>query len=617
EVLFWEARLADEIDGGGPRTVLRHYLRIKIFTERGRESQSRVDIPFSNNAKIKDLAARTIKPDGTIIELQKKDVFERTIVKQGGRKVKAKSFALPGVEPGAIIEYRYREVRNDNLSFYEELDFARDIPVQSVKYSVKPLFIPGFGFQMRSFNGNVEQTVDKDKGLTMSMRNVPAFREEPRMPPEYEVRPWIMIYYTTENLNSIFPDKYWKQFGKDVFDEYKSSFKVKDDVRAAALAAVGDAQTPEQKIERLLEFCRAKIKNTSDDAAGLTDDDREKLKENKSASDTLKRGMGNGRDISLLFGAMATAVGLEARVVRVGNRGEHFFNPSVTIPFFLSSYDIALKVGDGWQVIDPSSAYVPYGMLLWQEEGQQALLSDPKEATFIKTPLSGPEKSVRKRTAKLKLAEDGTLEGDVRLECTGHAGMEMKEFNDDDSPNQREETLKDDVKKQMSTAELSDIRIENVTDPIKPFVYAYHVRVPGYAQRTGKRLFLQPAFFQRGVEPLFASSERRNAIYFNYAWSEDDTVEIELPAGFALDSPDAPDSLNASETGQYDVKIFVTPDKRRIIYQRKFYFGTAKSLLHFPRATYPALKQLFDELHKRDNHTLTLKQAAASAATSN
>jgi hypothetical protein len=46
----------------------------------------------------------------------------------------------------------------------------------------------------------------------------------------------------------------------------------------------------------------------------------------------------------------------------------------------------------------------------------------------------------------------------------------------------------------MSTAELSDIRIENVTDPVKPFVYAYHVRVPGYAQRTGKRLFLQPAF---------------------------------------------------------------------------------------------------------------------------
>ena len=56
------------------------------------------------------------------------------------------------------------------------------------------------------------------------------------------------------------------------------------------------------------------------------------------------------------------------------------------------------------------------------------------------------------------------------------------------------------IKAQMSTAELSDIRIENVTDPVKPFIYAFHVKVPGYAQRTGKRLFLQPAFFQRGLQ---------------------------------------------------------------------------------------------------------------------
>src|SRR5262249_37415816 len=152
EVIFWEARVVDEIqeniDSVYPRTVINHYLRIKIFNERGKDSQSKIDIPYGPDVEIKDLAARTIKPDGSIVEVQKKEIFDRTIVKQGGQKIRAKSFAMPAVEPGSIIEYRYREVRNNSFSFYERLDFQRDIPVQSVKYSMMPLIIPGLGFQM-------------------------------------------------------------------------------------------------------------------------------------------------------------------------------------------------------------------------------------------------------------------------------------------------------------------------------------------------------------------------------------------------------------------------------------------------------------------------------------
>src|SRR5437764_1051088 len=107
EALFWEVRLDDSQLN---EFSLLHYIRIKVFTERGKDSQSKVDIPFIGSARIKDVAARVIKPDGSIVELKKEDVFERTIVKASGVKLKAKSFALPGIEPGAIVEYRWRQV---------------------------------------------------------------------------------------------------------------------------------------------------------------------------------------------------------------------------------------------------------------------------------------------------------------------------------------------------------------------------------------------------------------------------------------------------------------------------------------------------------------------------
>ena len=247
--------------------------------------------------------------------------------------------------------------------------------------------------------------------------------------------------------------------------------------------------------------------------------------------------MGTGTDIDMLFASLAIAAGFDARMVRLSDRSDTFFDKSFPDDYFIQAYDIAVKVGDQWRFYDPASTYVPLGMLRWQEESQEALLSDPKEPIWLKTPLSPPGKSKVKRTATLTLSEDGTLEGDAQIEYYGHLAVYRKEWDDDDSPAQREETLRDSVKKQMSTADLSAIKVENVTDPLKPFVYNFHIKVPGYAQRTGKRLFLQPEFFQHGIEPLFSGSERKYPVYFNYPWSEEDSVTIELPAGFRSTTP--------------------------------------------------------------------------------
>jgi hypothetical protein len=185
--------------------------------------------------------------------------------------------------------------------------------------------------------------------------------------------------------------------------------------------------------------------------------------------------------------------------------------------------------------------------------------------------------------------------------------LERKEFNDDDSPNQREETLKDAVKKRLSAAELTNIVIENVTDPVKPFVYKYHVRIPDYAQRTGKRLFLQPAFFEKGITPLFAAGQRKYPVYFHFPWSEEDSVTISLPKGYVLDNPDSPAPITAGTVSRYVVKIQKTVDESTLFYHRSFFFGGDGGTV-VPAGSYTAVKQLFDAINTSDNHTITLKQ---------
>jgi hypothetical protein len=608
EAIFWEVRVDDS---DSYELSLKNYIRIKVFNERGRESQSKVDLPYLGYNKIKDIAARVIKPDGTITELKKDDVFERTIVKLSGLKVKTKSFALAGVEPGSIIEYRWREVRPNGSANHLRLQFQREIPIQTITYYLKPFK----GMHYRPFNmGESRFVKDKDGYSRLTMTNMPAFREEARMPPEDNVRSWVFLFYS--DFESIAPDIYWALIGTEVYEKLKDQMKTNDDVKAAVAGIIGDATTPEAKLERIYDFCRTKIKNVNRDTTGMTEEEVNKFKENKSAAETLKRGVGTGSNVDLLFAALAKAAGFDARLAFSGNRGDFFFNKSLTNVSFLGSSFIAVRVGDGWQYFSPAELYTPFGMLGWPEEGQDVLITDPKEPIWERTPMAGPEKSLEKRTGKLRLSEDGTLEGDVRIEYTGHLAYDKKVANASDSQAEREKTLIDNVKKRLSTAELSDIHIENVTDPIKPFVYSYHVRVPGYAQRTGKRLFLQPGFIEHGAGALFSTSERRYDIYFHYTWSEQDDFTIELPAGFALDNADAPGDIDPARTqnvcGQ-KIKMGLSKDEHTLFYKRSFFFGGGNNIL-FPSQSYAALKTLFDFVEKANNHTITLKQTAATAS---
>ena len=189
--------------------------------------------------------------------------------------------------------------------------------------------------------------------------------------------------------------------------------------------------------------------------------------------------------------------------------------------------------------------------------------------------------------------------------------MERKEGLDEESETEREESLKAEIKSQMSAAEISNFKIENVTDHVKPLIFTYHVRFPNYAQRTGKRLFIQPAFFQHGLGPLFATASRKYPIYFHYPWSEDDKVEFELPKGFALDNADSPVPFGAAGISEYRPSLAASADGSTLVYKRTFYFGAGASVL-YPVDSYQQLKNYFDTLHKQDSHSVALKQATSS-----
>ena len=82
------------------------YVRIKVLNEKGK-SHADVELVIPPEGSISGLKARTIQPDGKITEFTGKP-FQKTVVKTRGIKVLAKSFTMPEVNVGSIIEYKYK-----------------------------------------------------------------------------------------------------------------------------------------------------------------------------------------------------------------------------------------------------------------------------------------------------------------------------------------------------------------------------------------------------------------------------------------------------------------------------------------------------------------------------
>ncbi len=620
EAIFWDTWVEDFAQGGYAQHKEENYIRIKLYNARAVEKWGDVKVEYSAsmNATISDFKGRVIKTDGSIVEVKGGQVKDITVFKTGRLNVRAKSFAFPALQPGDIIEYKYNENISGVYLRYLHLPMQMDIPVWELTHHVKPLIHPGLSARMNSYPFNfapkawepVPAAGLRSGFLQMQIQNVPAYVREPQMPSDQDAKAWQLIYYSE---NSQFkPDKYWPSMGKKLNDEYRKEVKVNGEIKSLAAELTGKLSSPTEKAKALVEYCQTKIRNVSYQTEGFKAQDREEfyksLKDSHSTADTLKNKIGRSRDIRMLFFALAESAGLNPVFAAASSTSGPLFRADLLDPYFLrSNILIAIRDGDQLRFYDPGVPYLPPGMVDADVQGQPALLCDPKDPKLVNIPPSMPEASSTRRSANLKLSADGALQGMVRQVFTGHFNVEEKRYYDDKSPADRESEWKKQLEAQYPGAQITDLKVENADQPTGYFTVTYTIQIENYAQRLGKRLILQPGFFQYSKKPIFTASTRKHPVQYGHAFTDVDAVTIEIPEGFVIDAADMPGTTKLGEIGEYTFSATYAKETRTLRAKRNLMWGKGGGLWFEPKA-YPSLKQLWDRLHSTDNHQITFKE---------
>ena len=588
-----------------------NYFRIKILTEEGRKYAD-IEIPFVKESEgITNLHARTIKPDGSIVNFEGK-IFEKTIVKAKGSKYLAKTFTLSDVQVGGIIEYYYTDDLKEYALFDSHWILSGELFTKKAHFSLKP-YVGNFEnpFRLRwtwqRLPPGAEPKQDPRGVVLMDAANIAAFQTEDFMPPENELKSRVDFIYEYSFSESQ-PDKYWKHVGKEKNDSLENFVGKRKAMESALSQIVAPGDAPEVKLRKIYDRVQA-LRNTSYELQ-KTEQEEKRIKEKapENVEEVWKRGYGDSETIPWLFLALARAAGFEAYGCWVSDRKKYFFTPQTMERRKLNSNVVLVKL-DGKDVyFDPGVPFTPFGLLTWSETGTPGLRLDKDGGTWIQTTLPLSTESRIVRAAKLKLADTGDLQGKLTVTYTGLEAMRPRLSNRLTDETDRRKFLEDEVKEQIPSA----VEVELTNKPewastSAPLIAEFDLKVPGWGSSAGKRAILPVGLFAANEKRIFEHTNRVHPIYFEFPFEKSDDVTIELPAGWQVSS------IPKSQTQDGHVIVYnlkVEDNKNAVHLTRRLNVD----VLLLEQKYYMALRNFFQVVRTGDEEQIVLQPGTTSAS---
>src|SRR5215467_3124938 len=254
------------------------YHRIKILSEKALQLKGPADVEIlvPPDCSIGDLKARTLHPDGTIVEFTGKP-FDKIAEKGRGYKFTFKTFTFPDVTVGSILEYKYVLHTPINYTYLRShWTVQHDLFTVREDLSMRPYLegLAGFskGYQVSQISSNLPKDIKVERkggDWELHAQNLPAFHSESYMPPENSFKPEVLFFYINYLPDS--DDKFWRELGKKVYEADERFIGNHGDVKETAVAAIAGETTPEGKLKKLYDRAQ-QVRNLSFEHARMEEE---------------------------------------------------------------------------------------------------------------------------------------------------------------------------------------------------------------------------------------------------------------------------------------------------------------------------------------------------------
>ncbi len=596
--------------------MVRYYYhkRIKIVDKKGLELANKI-IPYHSgegaNEDVYDVDGYTYNLiDGEVKKdrLSKKSIVDEKKVEN----LRYRKLAMPNVQVGSIIEFEYYKTTGENFSLADRYFQYNEYPVLWSELEVSYPDYWQYNTTVHGYENMVINTTEKESVqapfLPARTGSIPTYTGVKR---HYAMKniPAMHEYLYTNTI-----DNYLAAISFDCV-AYKSPFELLGNNFATTWSRVGgaylgsekfggqlnksfmekevkelikSAKTPIEKTEIVLNWVKKTMKWNGEMGVFPTETGIKKAFDSKK---------GNTVDINLLLIAALRQADIVASPVLLSTRKNGYvfeLHPSL-YPF---NYVIAEVIIDAKSYLLDATSPASYLNQLPPRCFNNNGFCLKNDKTYSWVSLMPEKSAVAAHRYELKLRTDGSLEGVYKARFTGSEAMSLRETFADMKP--------DELKKYWETKHkgmtVESMKILNLDTLSKSLNIEAIVKIEGKTQVADKTIYLNPILYDNITENPFKAETRKTPIHYEYIFSTDISVKIDLPEGYALEeTPKATNLVLPNNDAKASITFASKPNQVEVLCKMAVNKDT------FMPSSYLDLREWYNAVIAKQSEQIVLK----------
>ncbi|BAV06211.1 protein of unknown function [Filimonas lacunae] len=508
---------------------------IKVKDDEGIEQYNKVYIYQPYNAEIQDIKARSILPDGKVINLDPSTVKET----QKNGKV-CKLFAMDGLEKNAEIEFAY-VIKRSVIIFNSDTYQDTYLPCQHAFFSLTtPKHLQ---FSVKGYNGftvNEDTLIGDNRIVTGYADNVKELSDEKyAFQPQYLSRVDYKLSYNY-NGNGNVRLYTWKEFAKKAYPIYTELTSKEEKVlnQFAGKINIPATASTDEKILAVEDYVKSNI-NIDKDLISEDADDINKIVLTRAS---------NERGANRLMAGIFIKLGIHFQLVFVSSRNSYPMDEE--LENWDRADDLLLYFPQTGKYLSPSDVTFRYPYVEAAVTGAKGLFLKETQIGSLKTAI-GLFKEIEPEPVS---ASYQNLEADLRINETmdtvlvqskqsmgGYIAATYRPLFHFLPKDKQLETSKEMLKIQGNNNEVTNIKTENtaLTDGFyqKPLIVSGDIKSAELLENAGKKALLKIGEVIGQQSEMYQEKPRQLPMELDYTHWLIRKIVVHIPDNYIVKNP--------------------------------------------------------------------------------
>ena len=594
---------------------------IKVLRPDGIDKARRLVRANTFNTKVRQLKGWVLNSDGSTRSEDMKDVATTSLSPDTLYwDVKLVALLLSEVMKDSLVGFEWEEEIKP-ISLEDDFFFQDYWPVLEANYSLN--CPAGFEPSLLWINSRpvepVQTITGAEKKISLTIKDVPAIKDEPLMPPSQAVSGHLLVRIKpAASLKFGRAFSSWQDIGlwyEELSQERRQPDKT---VEAKVQELTSGLDHGRQRLERLAEFVQKEIRYVSIQI-GLGG------YQPHPAPGILANRYGDCKDKATLLTAMLKSAGFDSFYIII-NIDPYSVSPDAPVSLFLFNHVIlAIKLADSslfenseavindpelgcLLIFDPTSPYTPLGRLPYYLSGSAGVLVAGGASKLCVLPVARSENNFHRRLGKFVLKADGTLLGQVTESFLGFPADKFRSRLMEADEKDRLRYVENLLNRTISGSFVEDCEFNNMDRLSEEVRLTYVFKSNSYLKKAGQLLSFKPGILAltEADEIFDQRGARQNPLLFPSPVSRQDEFDIELPEGYEADSCPPPFKLS-TDFADYGCQLEPQPEQKLIKIKR--WLNLKKTYLEAER--FEEVRSFFEAIKANGRNGLLLKPVAA------